>query len=248
MGDRTDALAHRPPGRSWVRHGVAAGLAAALNLGLAFYLAAWSSRDTQAEPVLVRTVPLDVVEMELEDRDVALSRAVENIVPARPEASEPQVASLPELRATTPVPDTWELPVPELPDGSADSGTVLPRYVASAAALHPASGPGGTLVGPAEPVGPVRIDRGPVLFEPPDLSAYYPYRARIDGVTGRTRVRVTVDADGGVLSVRVLSSAPAGVFETAARRVCRTLRFRPALRDGRPVAAAVLLNLVWRLE
>jgi TonB family protein len=86
------------------------------------------------------------------------------------------------------------------------------------------------------------------MIKPPNLSDYYPRRARMREITGRTQVRLTLDADGKVVRVEVLSSTPEGVFEVAARRVGRSLRFQPALRNNRPVATAVVLNLVWRLE
>jgi len=87
-----------------------------------------------------------------------------------------------------------------------------------------------------------------VLLRPPDLAEYYPRRARMRGTTGSTRLRLTVDADGRVADVEVLDATPTGVFEHAARRVGRSLSFRPALRNGRPVPARVTLRLVWRLE
>jgi protein TonB len=68
------------------------------------------------------------------------------------------------------------------------------------------------------------------------------------GTTGSSRIALTVDAGGRVTAVEVLDSEPAGVFEQAARRLGRALSFRPALREGRPVAARVTLRLVWRLE
>ena len=125
------------------------------------------------------------------------------------------------------------------------------------------STPGPAAPGPVEPApaapGPVPnatptaerkpgTTRGPVFIDPPDLAAYYPRRARIEGVAGRTSIRLTLAADGRVTDVEVLDSTPPGVFETAARRVGAALQFQPAMRDGRPVAATVSLNLVWRLE
>ena len=68
------------------------------------------------------------------------------------------------------------------------------------------------------------------------------------GTTGRTAIRIIIDADGKVTSVETLSSSPRGVFENAARRVGMSLRFHPALRNGRPVGARVSLNIVWNLE
>ena len=89
---------------------------------------------------------------------------------------------------------------------------------------------------------------GPVLIRPPDLSVYYPYGARVKGVVGETRVRLTIAETGRVVGVEVLRSVPARVFEAAARRACQRLRFRPATRNGKPTRAVKELALVWRLE
>jgi TonB family protein len=87
-----------------------------------------------------------------------------------------------------------------------------------------------------------------VLLRPPDLADYYPRRARLSGTTGRSTVRVTVDERGAVTGVAVVDSTPPGVFDHAATRVARTLRFRPALRDGRPTRSAVSIDMIWRME
>lgn len=91
-------------------------------------------------------------------------------------------------------------------------------------------------------------DRGPVLLEPPDLSYYYPYRARRRGTEGWTRLRLEVDRSGKVASVEVIGSEPGDVFERAARQVGRDLRFLPALRNGQAVTSRVGMKLEWELE
>jgi TonB family protein len=71
------------------------------------------------------------------------------------------------------------------------------------------------------------------------------------GVSGRVIMRFVVRADGTVdpRTVRVLySTDPGGYFASAAERVVRPLRFRPATRDGTAVPAALeaTLNFVPR--
>ena len=62
MGDRTDASAHRPAGRSWVRHGVAAGLAAALDERAASHTRDLAQSDHAASPALDLGPTHDLVE------------------------------------------------------------------------------------------------------------------------------------------------------------------------------------------
>jgi len=121
-------------------------------------------------------------------------------------------------------------------------GIALPPYTPEAPRI-----PGGAVAKPALPSA-VSLSRGASLIRPPDLSLYYPYRARLKGITGETTVRLGVDVSGRVSSVQVLRSVPEGVFEAAARRVARALRFHPAETRGQPVATSVELDLMWRLE
>jgi TonB family protein len=98
---------------------------------------------------------------------------------------------------------------------------------------------GGTRIG---------TSRGPMVIKPPNLADYYPRRARMRGITGKSSIRLSIDDNGRVTNVEISSSWPEGTFETAAGRVGKSLRFRPAIRDGRPVATKISLNLVWNLE
>ena len=90
--------------------------------------------------------------------------------------------------------------------------------------------------------------REPRLLSVPLLSRYYPTAARQVNLEGETTVRVWVDESGRVARVDAVESVPADVFDRAARRVARQLRFEPALIDGQPVASAFEVRLAWRLE
>lgn len=69
----------------------------------------------------------------------------------------------------------------------------------------------------------------------------YPPAARAAGVGGVVGMRLEIDADGAVTDVRVLRPAGFG-FDEAAATAARKMKFRPATRDGRPVAATVLFD------
>lgn len=76
----------------------------------------------------------------------------------------------------------------------------------------------------------------------------YPVAAFEQGLSGKVELRVDVGADGKVVDVRVLSATPAGVFEDAAVTSARAWTFRPAMRDGRPVAASVKVPVTFAMN
>ncbi len=231
--------------RRWGRHVCAVVIAVAANAALAIGLASWQPSNGRAEDATHVGTPLAVVKLPAEEMELAEPTPDEpsdpvdviDVAPSLPALPTPamlsQYAAL-DLPGQV-GPDT--IMVPDVP-------AELPAFAAEAVVVT--STP--TTISSTSQSGTVTADGGPSLLRPPDLARYYPRRALMRRVTGKTAVRVTVDADGRVTAASVLGSTPAGVFETAAKRVARTFRFRPAVRDGQPVAATVSMNLVWRLE
>lgn len=100
--------------------------------------------------------------------------------------------------------------------------------------LPAASAPAGALRPPAAPVLESAIpdyDRNP----PPD----YPRRARQLGFEGTVLLDVAVNAEGGVDAVSVAASSGYAILDEAAQRAVRHWMFKPARREGRPVADRV---------
>lgn len=60
----------------------------------------------------------------------------------------------------------------------------------------------------------------------------YPPAAKAAGIEGSVTVRYDVTADGAVANARVVSAAPAGVFNEAALSAVRQWRFRAAVVRG----------------
>jgi protein TonB len=69
----------------------------------------------------------------------------------------------------------------------------------------------------------------------------YTEEARKTGVTGTVVLRVVFSRTGEVTNIRALATLPLGLTEKAIA-AARQIRFRPAMREGRPV------NVVMQLE
>jgi len=89
-----------------------------------------------------------------------------------------------------------------------------------------------TLTPPGAPPG-AEVDSRPRALNTPRPN--YTEDARRNGVMGTSRVRVLVSADGSVKMVRILTSLPDGLTEEAIRAAYQ-IKFKPAMKDGQPVA------------
>jgi periplasmic protein TonB len=77
----------------------------------------------------------------------------------------------------------------------------------------------------------------PVAIDTP--APRYPPEALRRGVSGEVLLRIEVDADGRPHAMDIVRSSGSRELDRAALVAARGWRFRPALRDGRPVAATV---------
>ncbi len=236
--------------RTWVRHAAAALVALVLNGALMLYLASWSAGIAAEERGPVRAYPLRVTRvpppeepaMERAPRQAAQPRRSR---PAEVSLSQPAPPAMPSMKTPVSMP---ELSLPDTSEVAPEGDLEVPLYQPEAGAPSRLSLVAALWSRDSDGAGTGPASSEPVLIRPPDLSAYYPYRARLKSITGQTEVRLQVSAQGDVTAVEVLSSTPPQVFDQAAQRVCRALRFQPARREGRPVVSAVRLTLVWRLE
>jgi len=236
----------RRPGRAPLRHAASVAVALLLNGTLALLLASSTGRG-RAQEAPLRAVPITVTPPQPEPAEPAPLQPPVDAAPVEP--TPPVLPPLPQPALPRPAP---ALDAPAPIDIAVHPRLDVPAYAAEAASpvLAP---PAPVRSPPAARPAPARLGtpsntHGPVLLGLPDLSSYYPRRALLQGVTGQTRLRLTVDALGRVTDAHVVSSQPAGVFDHAAGRVGRVLRFRPARRAGRPVPAVVSLNLSWKVE
>lgn len=80
------------------------------------------------------------------------------------------------------------------------------------------------------------------------IRSEYPRGARARGEAGTVMLEAVVSERGSVDSVRVTVSSGFGELDRAAERAVRAATFEPATRDGSPVAATVVIPVVFRLK
>ncbi len=90
------------------------------------------------------------------------------------------------------------------------------------------------------------VDQAPQAMS--QMRPLYPAHARRRRIEGEVTVLFTVNTEGRVQEIEVLSGEPVDVFETAARRAVDHWRFRPALKDGVPVPVRVRQVIRFRME
>jgi TonB family protein len=90
-------------------------------------------------------------------------------------------------------------------------------------------------------------DQPPVAINPVTPMVYPPALLE-QGIEGRVLLRLFVDANGKLMldSTRVAESSGYPALDSAALSGARELRFSPALRSGRPVAAPFLQPVHFR--
>lgn len=94
---------------------------------------------------------------------------------------------------------------------------------------------------------PQPIDRAAQARTP--LRPAYPRAAQAAGKTGTVVAQFTVDAQGRVSGIRIVSVAPRGHgFEAAVRQALRSARFRPAMENGRTVGSTLSQTFHFKLE
>lgn len=134
-----------------------------------------------------------------------------------------------------------------------------PEPVQPAVTAQPAAAPSEPLAAPT-PASPVAIVSSVDLtfYSARDVDVHpralrtitpdYPEDADRQRVSGTVRLQLKIEADGRVVDVDVVSSTPPGVFDDAAAKAFRAASFAPALKNGRPVRALVLIEVAFDWE
>jgi TonB family protein len=71
----------------------------------------------------------------------------------------------------------------------------------------------------------------------------YPEAAARRFLSGSVRLQLYIEADGRVSRVEILRADPPGYFEESAMRAFGAARFSPGMKDGKPVAAQMTLEV-----
>ena len=103
------------------------------------------------------------------------------------------------------------------------------------------------------PPPPKQVDREPYLPGIGDVTmpelisrevAIYPDAARPEKLDGQVFVEVIVDREGKATAPRLLT--PPSVFDPAALESAMTYRYKPATKNGKPVAVTMNLVMVFK--
>ena len=87
---------------------------------------------------------------------------------------------------------------------------------------------------------PVQVDKMP----PPS----YPKSAIEQRQVGVVDLRVEVDANGHPTDVQVLRATNPGVFDAVSIAAARSWSYRPAMKNGKPVAAAIRVPITYAMD
>jgi protein TonB len=98
---------------------------------------------------------------------------------------------------------------------------------------------------PAAPIAPSQANTNPVPIGKP--SAPYPIDALRNGESGTVLLRVTVGPDGAPYGIALARTSRSRSLDRAAMSAVRNWRFRPAMRNGQPVAATVQIPVSYDL-
>jgi protein TonB len=81
-----------------------------------------------------------------------------------------------------------------------------------------------------------------------EIEPDYPDDADRQQLSGKLRLQLKLEVDGRVSEIAVVSASSPGVFDASALKAFRDARFAPAQRNGRPVRAQVLIEVVYDWE
>ncbi len=76
----------------------------------------------------------------------------------------------------------------------------------------------------------------------------FPLSARERALSGWVDVQFIVNTDGSVADITVVGAEPAGLFEQPATQAVRKWRYRPILRDGKPINQRARVRVRFALE
>ena len=80
------------------------------------------------------------------------------------------------------------------------------------------------------------------------MQPVYPYRARRMTIEGYVQVKFLVDKNGETRDLTIMRSEPVGVFEKTVEKTLSRWKFKPGVKDGKPVATWVMTTIKFKLE
>ncbi|WP_066763809.1 energy transducer TonB [Sphingobium sp. CCH11-B1] len=183
-----------------------------------------------------------------------LPKEVLDIVrPTPPIETYPVPADPPPPEITPDQPVDTKVPQPSLPKPQQPTATDPVVTLPSDPFLPGTTDPGDSLK-PVDPYVPPPPIQDPVLTEAqidpralPGFQPDYPGTMIRQGMEGKVTVRVSISAQGRVTAIEKISATDESFWLATQRHALRQWRFRPATRDGVPVASTKQLTVRFTL-
>ena len=198
-------------------------------------------KPVEYRPVNTVAMPPPILPKAMPEEPVKPAIATVPVEPARPRPhlEEPR-AALP--RPRLPLRTEFSLPLPK-PDLTMDfqvaqAETPLPAILESSSGAIEAPNATPTFEGD-------QVDSLPEPISRPQPQ--FPYRAKIRGIHGNLTVEFVVDENGNTTDIAILAAKPAGFFEETTLSTLRKWRFKPALKQGRPVRTRMRTTIDFKL-
>jgi protein TonB len=90
------------------------------------------------------------------------------------------------------------------------------------------------------------VDAPPQLLR--RVEPIYPFQAKKNNIEGSVTLRFIVNTDGNVVEPKVASSDPPDIFDEAALQAIMKCKFKPAVKNGRPVDVIVIAPMKFELR
>ena len=87
------------------------------------------------------------------------------------------------------------------------------------------------------------VDAMPVALDP--ILPRYPSESNAATDGGKVTLRLLIDAAGVVKDVVVVEAKPPKVFEESAQNALKSIRFKPAEKDGKAVGCETTMSIVY---
>jgi len=170
--------------------------------------------------------------------------APEPVAPVAQLASSATPEALPAAKPAAPPAS----PVVEPPHDAPQPAATAPPAAASAQSAAPAPAPAATLTSSVDLTYYSARDLDVQPHALREIRPEYPIAADQQKVSGTLRLQLKLEADGRVSDIEVVSATPPGMFEESAIKAFRDARFAPAQKNGRPVRALVVIEVVYDWE
>jgi protein TonB len=165
---------------------------------------------------------------------------------------QPDSASIQEPEAVNP-PKEPELPPPNQLTQALIDAPKIPELTLSASPLNAISiplqlSPPKFNPSPAPKQNKVEPRFDEQLFPLLTPSPAYPHRAKRARIEGWVNISFTIETDGSVSNIQVLSAEPEGIFERSTLKTVAQWKYKPQLLAGKPSARRVVQTINFTLE